>query len=126
MKTLALTTLFTFFALCGVSAQQAKKPAPKPAQQEEQVEFMKVASTYTVTEDGKRCFQVRKGMSRKDANSAAWTPYCGKLNNFKFEQGYEYTLKVVKYDPNAEEMDVIKIVGRDNSGAVRSQAQGQK
>ncbi len=123
MKTLALTTLFMLFALFSVSAQQ-KKPVTKPAaQQEEQVDFMKVASTYAIDpETGKRCFQIRKGMSRKDANSAAWTTYCGKFSeNFRFEMGYEYTLKIPKgaYDPNAETIEVIKVIGRDNSGAAR-------
>jgi len=123
MKTLALITLFALFALFSVSAQQAKKPAPKVAPVEENVEFMKVASTYVVdSETGKRCFQIRKGMSRKDANSDAWTTYCGKFSdNFRFEMGYEYTLKVPKgaYDPNAETIEVIKVIGRDNSGAAR-------
>ncbi|MDR1730240.1 MAG: DUF4377 domain-containing protein [Prevotellaceae bacterium] len=123
MKTLALTTLFTLFALIGVSAQGAKKSAA-PAQQEEQVDFMKVASTYAIDpETGKRCYQIRKGMSRKDANSAAWTTYCGKFSeNFRFEMGYEYTLKIAKgaYDPNAEVIEVIKVVGRDNSGAAKN------
>ncbi len=122
MKTLALTTLFTLFTLFSVSAQGAKS-ATKSTPQEENVEFMKVASTYAVDpETGKRCYQIRKGMSRKDANSAAWTTYCGKFSeNFKFEMGYEYTLKVPKgaYDPNAESIEVIKVIGRDNSAAAR-------
>ncbi len=123
MKTLALTTLFTLFALFSVSAQGAKKSAAKAVPVEENVEFMKVASTYAIDpETGKRCYQIRKGMSRKDANSDAWTTYCGKFSdNFKFEMGYEYTLKIPKgtYDSNAEIIEVMKVVGRDNSGAAR-------
>ncbi len=118
MKTLALTTLFTLFALCSVSAQKAKKPAAKPAPPQE--EFMRVAPTYVInTETGKRCLQIREGYdSVKESDE--WTMYCGKLNNFKFVLGTEYTLKVVKFDPNAEEMDVIKIVGQ-NSGKAAPQ-----
>ncbi len=109
MKTLAVTTLFTLFALCSVSAQKNKKTeAP-------QEEFMRVAPTYVINpETGRRCLQIREGYdSVKESDQ--WTMYCGKLNNFKFVLGTEYTLKVVKFDPSAEEMDVIKIVGQ-NSG----------
>jgi len=118
MKTLALTTLFTFFALCGVSAQQAKKPAAKQAAPKE--EFMRVSSTLVINpENGKRCFQIREGYdSVKETDQ--WIMYCGKLNNFKFVMGTEYTLKIVKFDPNAEEMEVIKIVGQ-NAGKAAPQ-----
>ncbi len=111
MRTLALTTLFSLFALCGVSAQQAKKPASKPAAPQE--EFMRVAPTYVINpETGKRCLQIREGYdSVKESDQ--WIMYCGKLNNFKFVLGTEYTLKVVKFDPDAEEMEVIKIVGQN-------------
>src|SRR5574344_971152 len=76
-------------------------------------EYMKVGDKLVITEDYQRCYQVRPGYSRKD--NAPGVHYCGKSNNFHYEEGYEYTIFVDKYDPNAPEMTVIKTLARDNS-----------
>ena len=76
-------------------------------------EYMKVGDKLIITEDYQRCYQVRPGYSRKDTRP--WVPYCGKINNFHYEEGYEYTIYVDKYDPQAAEINVIKTLARDNS-----------
>ena len=76
-------------------------------------EYMKVADKLVITEDYQRCYQIRPGYSRKDNDP--WVNYCGKINNFHYEEGYEYTIYVDKYDPQAEEITVIKTLARDNS-----------
>ena len=102
MKGFVLTLFFTIFIL-QVEAQH----------------FMKVSPDLVVTEDNKRCFLIRSGFSRRD--SSVWVPFCGRFVNFTYEQGYEYTLQVDKFDPNARVIKVIKIVGRDNSENYRRQ-----
>lgn len=82
-------------------------------------EYMKVSAIPVITEKNQQCLQIRPGYSRKD--TARWVPYCGILENFRYEQGYEYTLYVKKYDPRAETIQVIKIIGRDNSDSYRKQ-----
>lgn len=76
-------------------------------------EYMKVGDKLVITEDYQRCYQIRPGYSRKD--NSPWVPYCGKINNFHYEEGYEYTIYVDKYDPQAQEISVIKTLARDNS-----------
>ncbi len=83
------------------------------AQDEAQGGYMKVADKLVITEDYQRCYKIRPGYSRKD--NAAWVTYCGKINNFYYEEGYEYTVYVQKYDPSAPEMTVVKTLARDNS-----------
>lgn len=102
MKSLLLALFFAIFAL-SVEAQQ----------------FMKVSPDLIITEDNQRCFLVKPGYSRSD--TAKWEPYCGKFVNFFYEQGYEYTLRVDKYDPQARIIKVIKIIGRDNSESYKKQ-----
>ena len=102
MKSLLLALFFAIFTL-SVEAQQ----------------FMKVSPDLIITEDNQRCFLVRPGYSRSD--TVKWEPYCGKFVNFFYEQGYEYTLRVDKYDPQARIIKVIKIIGRDNSESYRKQ-----
>ena len=75
--------------------------------------FMKVAADLVITKDNKRCFLIKPGYSRKD--TVDWEPYCGRLINFFYEQGYEYTLHVDKFDPSAPVIRVINTIGRDNS-----------
>jgi|GEM_PF-582288 len=79
--------------------------------------FMKVAPEPIITPDNKRCFLVKPGYSRKDTTE--WEPYCGKLVNFFYEQGYEYTVQIDKYDIEAPYIRVINTIGRDNSESYR-------
>ena len=87
-------------------------------------QFMKVSPDLIITEDNRRCFLIRPGYSRQD--TAQWVPYCGRFTNFYYEQGYEYTLRVDHYDPNARVIRVIKTVGRDNIDSYRRQVELQK
>jgi hypothetical protein len=86
-------------------------------------EFMKVAAD-PVIKDNKRCFQIKQGYSRKDKTT--WEPYCGVFENFYYEQGYEYTLYVEKYNPQADTIKVLKTIGRDNSDSYRKQQELRK
>ncbi|MFA6779447.1 MAG: DUF4377 domain-containing protein [Paludibacteraceae bacterium] len=87
-------------------------------------EFMKVSGELVLTDDYQRCFQIRRGYSRKDKSK--WEPFCGKFKNFYYEQGYEYTMYVEKYDPQADTIRVIKTIGRDNSDSYRKQQELKK
>lgn len=80
-------------------------------------EFMKVSAEKVLTEDNRRCYQIRRGYSRKD--KTPWEPFCGGFSNFYYENGYEYTMHVEKYDPTADTIRVIKTIGRDNSESYR-------
>jgi hypothetical protein len=80
--------------------------------------FMKVAAEPVITPNNKRCFMVRQGYSRQDTTK--WEPYCGKLINFFYEQGYEYTVQIDKYDIEAPYIRVINTIGRDNSESYRT------
>ena len=80
--------------------------------------FMKVAAEPVVTPDNKRCFMVRQGYSRQDTTQ--WEPYCGRLINFFYEQGYEYTVQIDNYDIEAPYIRVINTIGRDNSESYRT------
>lgn len=61
--------------------------------------------------DDKRCYLIRKGISRKD--TAKWEVFCGGFTNFYYEEGYPYKLYVEKYDPQADTINVIKTYCRD-------------
>lgn len=87
-------------------------------------EFMKVSAEKVLTEDNQRCFQIRKGYSRKDKTQ--WEPFCGGFRNFYYESGYEYTMHVEKYDPTLDTIVVIKTIGRDNSDSYRKQQEMKK
>ena len=82
-------------------------------------EFMKVSAEKVLTEDNQRCYQIRRGYSRKDKTQ--WEPFCGGFRNFYYESGYEYTMHVEKYDPTLDTIVVIKTIGRDNSDSYRKQ-----
>ena len=77
-------------------------------------EFMQVAAE-RVTVDDKRCYLIKKGLSRKDTTK--WEPFCGEFSNFYYEEGYPYQTYVEKYDPQADTIHVIKTIGRDGSEA---------
>ena len=77
-------------------------------------EFMQVAAE-RVTVDDKRCYLIKKGLSRKDTTK--WEPFCGEFSNFYYEEGYPYKIYVEKYDPQADTIHVIKTIGRDGSEA---------
>jgi len=79
-------------------------------------QFMRIARDFVIV-DNQRCFQIRKGYSRGDLTP--WEPFCGKLANFSYEQGFEYTVRVVKYSPEAPVIEVINTVGCNNSGSYR-------
>lgn len=64
--------------------------------------------------DDKRCYLIRKGISRKD--TAKWEVFCGGFTNFYYEEGYPYKLYVEKYDPQADTINVKKSFCRDGSG----------
>lgn len=87
-------------------------------------EFMKVSAEKVLTEDNQRCFQIRRGYSRKDKTE--WEPFCGGFRNFYYESGYEYTMHVEKYDPTLDTIVVIKTIGRDNSDSYRKQQEMKK
>lgn len=55
---------------------------------------MKVSAEKVLTEDNRRCYQIRRGYSRKD--KTPWEPFCGGFSNFYYENGYEYTMHVEK------------------------------
>ncbi|MCR5497318.1 MAG: DUF4377 domain-containing protein [Paludibacteraceae bacterium] len=75
-------------------------------------EYMQVAAE-RVTVDDKRCYLIKKGLSRKDTTK--WEPFCGEFSNFYYEEGYPYMLYVEKYDPHVDTIHVIKTIGRDSS-----------
>ena len=75
--------------------------------QDDQGQYMKV-HPYKVKINDSLCYQVKKGYSRRDP--AAWEPFCGVLDNFYFWEGYEYTVYVKKYDPEADSMFVTKTI----------------
>ena len=77
-------------------------------------EYMQVAD-HRVTVDDKRCYLIKKGLSRKDTTK--WEPFCGEFSNFYYEEGYPYKIYVEKYDPQADTIHVIKTIGRDGSEA---------
>ena len=61
--------------------------------------------------DDKRCYLIRKGISRKD--TAKWEVFCGEFSNFWYEEGYPYKVYVEKYDPQADTINVIKTYCRN-------------
>lgn len=75
-------------------------------------EYMQVAD-HRVTVDDKRCYLIKKGLSRKDTTK--WEPFCGEFSNFYYEEGYPYKIYVEKYDPHADTIHVIKGIYRDSS-----------
>ena len=74
-------------------------------------EFMQVAAE-RVTVDDKRCYLIKKGLSRKDTTK--WEPFCGEFSNFYYEEGYPYQTYVEKYDPHADTIHVIKTIGHSS------------
>ena len=103
MKKIIMAALTCLCSISGINSQ----------------EFMKVSAEKVLTEDNQRCYQIRRGYSRKD--KAQWEPFCGGFRNFYYESGYEYTMHVEKYDPTLDTIVVIKTIGRDNSDSYRKQ-----
>jgi hypothetical protein len=68
-------------------------------------EYMKVAP-YRVKVNDKLCYMVKKGYSRKDK----WDLYCGEISNFYYQDGYDYTLYVDKYDISSDTILNIKTI----------------
>ena len=86
-------------------------------------EYMKV-SPERVVNDAQRCYKIKKGYARRDKSE--WEPFCGEFDNFYYEQGYEYTIYVDKYNPSADTIHVIKTIARDNSEAYMKQLELKK
>ena len=103
MKKIIMAALTCLCSISGINSQ----------------EFMKVSAEKVLTEDNQRCYQIRRGYSRKD--NTQWEPFCGGFRNFYYESGYEYTMHVEKYDPTLDTIVVIKTIGRDNSDSYRKQ-----
>ena len=103
MKKIIMAALTCLCSISGINSQ----------------EFMKVSAEKVLTEDNQRCYQIRRGYSRKDKTQ--WEPFCGGFRNFYYESGYEYTMHVEKYDPTLDTIVVIKTIGRDNSDSYRKQ-----
>lgn len=87
-------------------------------------EFMKVSGEKIITEDHRRCFQVKKGYKRKDKTE--WQPFCGVIKNFYYDPGYEYTMYVEKFDTTLDTITVIKTIARDNSDTYRKQQKARE
>ena len=75
-------------------------------------EFMQVAAE-RVTVDDKRCYLIKKGLSRKDTTK--WEPFCGEFSNFYYIEGFPREIYVEKYDPHADTIHVIQGVYRECS-----------
>ena len=75
-------------------------------------EFMQVAAE-RVTVDDKRCYLIKKGLSRKDTTK--WESFCGEFSNFYYIEGFPREIYVEKYDPHADTIHVIKGVYRECS-----------
>lgn len=86
-------------------------------------EYMKVSPERPVYE-GQRVYKIRPGYSRKD--KFEWVNFSGEFDNFYYEQGYEYTIYVDKYDPSADTIHVVKTIARDNSDAYMKQLELKK
>ncbi len=86
-------------------------------------EYMKV-SPERIVDGAQRCYKIKKGYARRDKSE--WVTFCGEFDNFYYEQGYEYTIYVEKYDPSAEVIHVIKTIARDNSEAYMKQLELKK
>ena len=74
--------------------------------------------------DDKRCYLIRKVISRKDA--VKWEVFCGGFTNFYYEEGYPYKVYVEKYDPQADTINVIKTYCRDGFSYSYNDAQREK
>jgi len=59
---------------------------------------------YKVRINDSLCYQVREG----DNQRIVWEPFCGQFRNFVYREGYEYTVYVRKYDPDADSMFVTQ------------------
>lgn len=86
-------------------------------------EYMKVSPDRPVV-DGQRVYMIRKGYSRRD--KVEWVPFKGEFDNFYYEQGYEYTIYVEEYNPEADTIHVVKTIARDNSEAYMKQLELKK
>ena len=73
--------------------------------QDDQGQYMKV-HPYKVKINDSLCYQVRGGNNKR----IIWEPFCGQFRNFVYREGYEYTVYVKKYDPEADSMFVTKAI----------------
>lgn len=73
--------------------------------QDDQDQYIRI-HPYKVKIDDSLCFQVREGNNKR----IVWEPFCGQFRNFVYREGYEYTVYVKKYDPEADSMFVTKAI----------------
>lgn len=103
----SILTIFVFATL-QLSNANICAQAPKG-------EFMMVADK-KIKVDDKLCYQIRKGISRKD--TAKWELFCGEFTYFYYQDSVQYKLYVKKYDPQADTIRVIRDItnhlGRSN------------
>ncbi|MBO4805414.1 MAG: DUF4377 domain-containing protein, partial [Paludibacteraceae bacterium] len=71
-----------------------------------QAQYMKI-HPFKVKINDSLCYQVREGNNKR----IVWKPFCGQFRNFVYREGYEYTVYVKKYDPEADSMFVTKAIG---------------
>ena len=76
--------------------------------EDKKAQYMTVLPYRVKLSDTKFCYQVRPGYGK--GNAIPWELFCGVFENFEFEEGKEHTLLVKKYDPNADTMQVVKII----------------
>ena len=90
LKTLLTSLLILFAVIPGFSRD--KEP-----------QYIKI-HPYKVRINDSLCYQVREG----DNQRIVWEPFCGQFRNFVYREGYEYTVYVKKYDPEADSMFVTQ------------------
>lgn len=92
-----LKTLSTFLLLLSI--------ANLGYAQDDQSQYIKV-HPYKVKINDSLCYQVGEGNNKR----IVWEPFCGQFRNFVYREGYEYTVYVKKYDPEADSMFVTKAI----------------
>ena len=73
--------------------------------QNDQGQYIKI-HPFKVKINDSLCYQVREGNNKR----IIWEPFCGQFRNFVYREGYEYTVYVKKYDPEADSMFVTKAI----------------
>lgn len=92
LKTLLTSLLILFAVIPGFSRD--KEP-----------QYIKI-HPFKVKINDSLCYQVREGNNKR----IVWEPFCGQFRNFVYREGYEYTVYVRKYDPEADSMFVTKAI----------------
>lgn len=90
-----LKTLATFLLLLSIASLGYA--------QDDQSQYIKI-HPYKVKINDSLCYQVREGNNKR----IIWEPFCGQFRNFVYREGYEYTVYVKKYDPEADSMFVTQ------------------